>query len=78
MFSKKNIFFSNQKSFINVESRLASIMNNMINPFLVGLALTDLPKSGGVRGNPPACWFLWLCLPVAHDGKIDYCKICAG
>ena len=54
-----------QISFINVETRLASIMKGMINPFLVVLGLTELPKLGGGGGNPlpPGAYgpaYMWL------------------
>ena len=74
VFYQTNQFLFQDKSFINVEFRLASIMKCMINPFLVVLGLIDLPKLGG--GQPPAPWCLWPCLPVAHDGKSNYCDIC--
>ena len=41
-----------------------NLLRLIINPFLVGLALTDVPKSAGVGwggANPPARWFLWPC-----------------
>ena len=73
-FFKTKEFLFQGKGFINVESRLASIMKGMINPFLVVLGLTDLPKLGG-RGQPPTPWCLWPCLHVAHYGKNNYCDI---
>ena len=54
------------KSFINVESRLALIMKGMNNQFLFGIGLQ----------RTPAPWFLWPCLPMAHDDKYSFCDVC--